>query len=253
MKPTLEEVKEKFKDAEIVECLETNKSLKITEHIVRDFHWFANCVWIDLHPDFYNGESVCLWGKEQGYAKILTYKTPKYEITKEQVLSLHHHGHDLTKTQLEDWFPEVFKKELVVGKWYKQNLTGCKYLVLKLENKYVGFFEEEWLGNIAFGADPENIQEATPQEVESALIGEAKKIGYNNGNYSCLLLPERTHKVKNNYHFNMITNQLFQGRSPQDKNNVVFENGIWATIIETITIQEAEKRMAEQGVNVKIV
>jgi len=115
-KPTLEEVKEKFKDAEIVESLHTGWTGKINIKTIR--YDTIQCGFIICDCDNECGVTT-LWGIEKGYAKILTYKTPKFEITKEQVLELHRHGHDLTRTQIQGIFPEVFKKELVVGKWHK--------------------------------------------------------------------------------------------------------------------------------------
>ena len=147
-------------------------------------------------------------------------------------------------------FPEAFKNELEVWRWYKG--YNSIFFLTKIENKLgyaYGIDEGIWKDECSFRMSlTEKDVEATPQEVEAALISEAKKRGYNNKNYSCLLLPESTHKVKNNYNFNIITNQLFQGKSAQDKNNVVFDSGIWAEIIqpEKMTLEQIEKELGRK-------
>jgi len=224
MKPSIEEVKEKFKDAEIVESCYNNEFVigKIKEY---DDEYEATE--LEKQNSYHT-----IWNEDSGYAKILTYKTPKFEITKEQVLSLHHHGHDLTKTQIQGIFPEVFKKELVVGKWHK--VKGRNIIFCLFENGIYGFLNgvEKTL-NWEFASD-ESLEDATPQEVESALIREAKK-KYIKGVSVICLEDGKTLKIDTEYKIDFENNCLWYGGVQ------VLNNGIWATIIETITIQEAEK------------
>jgi len=235
--PTLEEVKEYFKDAEIVKSI-YGKQGKPTGN----FHFEHDCYFCEAEKDTY----LALWKERYVYAKILTYKTPKFEITNEQVLSLHRHGHDLTKTQLEDIFPEVFKNELAVGVW--QKVKGRNIIFCLFENGIYGFLNgvEKTL-NWDFASN-ESLEEVTPQEVKDALIGEAKKRGF-----------ESTVSFKPVDYENTVTRSAFEFGFDLKNNKIlfgnycIFDNGIWATITETITIQESEKLLKEQGINKKIV
>ena len=50
-----------------------------------------------------------------------------YKITKEQVLKLANKAEQgctsVIESDLKNWFPEDFKKELEIGKWYKYKLA----------------------------------------------------------------------------------------------------------------------------------
>lgn len=67
--PTLEEVKEHFKNAKEVRCLCDRKFYDITEGINRDIHEFCSDFWIELEK-----VNVNLWDFENGYADIISYK-----------------------------------------------------------------------------------------------------------------------------------------------------------------------------------
>jgi len=166
----------------------------------------------------------------------------KYEITKEQIETLV----DVSKNaeiRLKEWFPEAFKTVLEVGKWYKTKFVFINITNIDAKGKVYGYgwdlCSEIWHGsdNDDWGVD--NAIEATESEVFEALKKEAINRGYKNGNFKCLLMPDFTHKVMNNFHFQ--DNMLFHGESNVHKNNVIFKDGQWAEIIETITKKEAEK------------
>jgi len=233
MKPTLEEVKEYFKDAEIVGSIYYEHT-----HFQPDLSkgLFTGD---DINGYSKDGITYSLWSPEHGYAKILTYKTPKFEITKEQVLELHHHGHDLTKTQLGDIFPEFFENDLVVGRWITKDEEDCLWIVyISEKNELYGInLDGVWFKSVkieetikAMLRNPEN-RYATPQEVESALIGEAKKRGYRDGDFVTPLWETPYTKwslIGNNFRFE--NGKLYLS-------SCIFKDGIWATIIpdETFT------------------
>lgn len=158
----------------------------------------------------------------------------EYKITKEQILKLHHHGHDLTKTQLNDLYPECFKKELIVGVWYK-NGNGKTLFLYNGTDKRFGFNSKgEWCYYIGNAYDYSLI-EATPQEVEAALICEWERLGGGNG-ISIKSTSGIIGLVSDGvYIFDKSFNKLYYGGYE------IFDNGKFAQIIETITIQEAEK------------
>jgi hypothetical protein len=163
-------------------------------------------------------------------------ETYVYEITKEQVLELAQHTH-LAK----DWFPDAFKKELEICKWYNWKKGKALFNFQENGNIY-GFLNGKWhITDHWTWDDFENCQEATPQEIESALICEAKKRGYKDGNYKCMSTVGRTHKHNFDYIYDFYDNIVFTGWNENDQRNIIFKDGQWAKIIETITIQEAEK------------
>lgn len=242
-KPTLEEVKEYFKNAEIVKEIcykEIEFKVDLDNIYLSDFGNYVQ-----------RNSNLYLWS-EAGYAKILTYKEQKFEITKETIL----------KYQMKDEFPEAFKANLEVGKWMKTPVGGLYCPKEKQKDGFMcygftpaGRYEEIFV--------PESITDkdvkATPQEVETALIGEWKKLG---GKDRCKFI-NRQGKIqtqKGQVYFSSDTNSL-NVRVPENEWNLdgcnsnpfIFKDGKFVKIIETITIQEAEKLLKEQGINKKIV
>lgn len=78
------------------------------------------------------------------------------------------------------------KEELEVGKWYK-GLNNSNQIIFKVDSSYngvnYGFFNKQW-DESWYCSNPDEWLEATPQEVEDALVKEAKKRGYNYMNYT---------------------------------------------------------------------
>lgn len=159
-KPTLEEVKEHFKNAKTVQCIcmFDGGSVDITNNIETDIHEFNGGYWIDLESEHYLPKGVKLWGNGH-WAKILTYKEPKVNILtlsepigdyvifngkkyvpeeepKEESFVINREQIDILNkcsstykvtTYLETWFPKSFepeKKEMVVGGWYVIDYDG---------------------------------------------------------------------------------------------------------------------------------
>lgn len=110
-----------------------------------------------------------------------------YTITKGQILEIHDRTSVHNQEQLEKWFPDAFKTELEVGKWYKRPHNSALFCVtevlLNLENHY-GIYGFDNIGNWMKDNSKtfwDKDVEATPEEVEAALINEAKKRGYKGG------------------------------------------------------------------------
>lgn len=80
MKPTLEEVKEYFKDAEIVECLFNSNKVNILTNVTTELYSGNNSYWIVTTNQ--KGGGVELWNEDNGFAKIITTKNTM-KITKE--------------------------------------------------------------------------------------------------------------------------------------------------------------------------
>lgn len=130
--------------------------------------------------------------------------------------------------------PYFFKVKLEVGRWYK--FKDCLFCYQKESNVY-GFSSGEWdkCSNVAWSWDQrEGVLKATEQEVFEALANEAVKRGIYN-------IPISYSRYKN-------SNLAIYRENFDSDNNIlwskygrVFDNGTWATIIKTITKQEAEK------------
>jgi len=178
-------------------------------------------------------------------------ETDVYEITKEQLKSLIEAAVCNIKDYvmnndgfIDDWmkdaFPDAFKKELEVGKWYKAFHKGpneqwglINIAEIKSDRIYwYGFFdgiyiEKDWCHN------ENGFEEATLQEVEAALICEAEKRGLLDGIH---YLSPKGYKRIVKYPLELSNNILSDADG-----NYIFYSGKWATIIETITKEEAEK------------
>ncbi len=80
MKPTVEEVKEHFKDAKLVKCLEDGIVYDINKEIEKDVYYDYRAFWIVTASD------VVLLHKDGEYAEIIEYKKPKQmKYTLEQI------------------------------------------------------------------------------------------------------------------------------------------------------------------------
>jgi len=117
-------------------------------------------------------------------------------------------------------------KELEVGKWYKNTTMNIlAYHSAKMSG--YGFRNTEWSNSICISHFP-NWQEATKEEVESALTAEAKRQGFVvgvrfksvlNGDIGVLSNEEFEYDPKNN----TLQADCYPGG--------VFNNGVWAEII----------------------
>ncbi len=166
------------------------------------------------------------------------------EITKEQVLKLHIASGYLNASYLEKWFPEAFKVELEVGKVYKYKGLKTLIKITKIHLKSFDVYGFNYKGDYKTWLDSDNInddkwQEATTDEWESALIEEAKKRGYNNGNYKCLYQHGNSLETDGNIH--MFEGSVWIGNGVET--NQVFKKGVWAEIVKTISKEEAEKQL----------
>ena len=105
-----------------------------------------------------------------------------YKITKEQILSIEKVGGADVSLYLKETFPEVFKTELTIGKWYKHSEeAGLFYLTEITDSACHGYgFRKNGIWFSTSKNDHSDycavndfhfkyLVEATPEEVESAL------------------------------------------------------------------------------------
>ena len=179
------------------------------------------------------------------------------EITEEQIKEAHNAACSQWKQKIEQWFPECFKTEYEISEWYK---TKTGYFNYQLENKSYGTNNDNWVDWSWVVDDGVKtgwvIGKATTEEVESMLIKEAEKRG--------LIEGVKINKLDNFYYG--VLNTMIIGKPKleldgdilvtQSTNNytiALFNEGKWATIVETpkeMTLEEIEKQL---GHKVKIV
>lgn len=175
-----------------------------------------------------------------------------FEITKEQILEMASCKCSKYMESAKKWFPEAFEQELKVGEWNFIDCGAYNYIffVEKIENNNIygyGFDEKNEYYNFNKLCDLNDIvnsRRATPQEVETALKAEAVKRGYKEGVVCEFGIAKSLREIKTNkMNYDEKTNSLDMG------NDIIFYNGQWATIIETITKEEAEKLLNKRICN----
>lgn len=244
--PTLEEVKEYFKNALEVKTKTFGDVIKIE----------LDKIYLSQGQYFNNPENnpVTIWSKEKGYAEILTYKEKTYSLTKEQLRSI-------TDPQVGQWFPEVFELKnvpdgfkgyvkLIFNSDKEQKNQALLFLNGKTKPGKIyydfGIKIEEYC-NISntdkwFHSGHYRV-EATESEVFEALKNEAVKRG----------LVDAVYISRNGFSkFNYDT-KIDSSRNGKDFEyfkelnifevfgSTVFDSGQWAKIIPTKTKAEAEK------------
>ena len=165
----------------------------------------------------------------------------KYEITEKQIRKI-----AVEYDNIRKMFPEVFEKELEVGKWY----ISVYYLVYYLGNYKCNCIElsnGEWYDNLyhSLSGHLKNYRLATEEEVKGAIINEAIKRGYKKG-VKCKFGTSKEIRVieTNNFFFEFNSNKLYLRHSSGDNADEIFRNGFWAEIIkEYIPTQEEIDRV----------
>jgi len=245
-KPSLEDVKEYFKNAKEVKCLFNYNQINITENIVEDIYRGWDGFWISIsnHTDL----TVKLYSvRENKYAEIISYKEETFQVSKSFILEAHQSACSTLKEKIEKEFPSLFVNEkFKVGKYYKY--TGNNRFLFKVEkvksNGVVGYgvLEKDgsdWVYDWEIAMDSiygQYMYEATPQEVETALINEAKKRGIWN---SPIINTKGDEELKDIYSktFDFKENVLWS------KYGRIFDNGIWAKAIPQPTELTLEQRI----------
>lgn len=149
----------------------------------------------------------------------------------------------------EDFLKEKgLTDELEAGKWYKMGLSILNYkeTIDGVINCY-GLSAGIWYENITCGRSPEYFIEATPEEVEKALIEEAKRRGLNFQTRKLFTMlsaydGEEVHHfiISNTMKFNSSLNRLYLDHVG------IFSNGKWAEIVSE-ELTELKKKYKELG------
>lgn len=158
------------------------------------------------------------------------------------------------KEAIEKQYPE-FKTQLEVGKWYTHD-NGFLFC-------FTGGFDKDkdpfGYGLSTYGNwydldetedggwNGKELRPATKEEVEEALINEAKKRGFKEGVRIKVHADELDNPENTGRSLNIDGNHItYDGESLVFDCAVIFHNGKWAEIIETITKEEAEKQLGKK-------
>lgn len=154
---------------------------------------------------------------------------------------------DEWKEKIEQVLPEL-KQKLEVGKWYSGYRDYVVFITkIKKEDGYNKLyyygFSYDWFDDdyIASNEIESSLRPATKEEVEKALIKEAKKRGYNNNNSKCLVLDTRI--ISDDYYFKYRDSEedlVIQDNTSLRRVNVIYKKGKWSEIIEDPTTKAIE-------------
>lgn len=250
MKPTIEEVIEKYKDAKEVKCafdggIYTLENGKYEEDSTGFFYDLEQC-YVRLYSF-----------KREVYAEIISYKTPKLEIDKDLILKIAEKCPS-RKDDLKKEFPSVFDCEIGFNVWVKFENTGN--LIYKISNsEYYGFIDGEFIHAQVDGISYEGESLATPSEIISALTKEAEKRGLVKGanvkglgDFSGVLKLGSCFGNQSGYYYSD-SNRLLANLGKYE-NIVLFDNGTWATPIQTVTQKELlDFYKSEKGITNEII
>ena len=169
------------------------------------------------------------------------------ESRKEFIKKAHSAACSEWKENIEKEFPKLFKEDaLVVGKWYK-NINSplsiiCYNSLLRSNVNYGINNSGTWCSK--YHLYEYEMTLATDKEVEEALIKEAKKRGFKEG----------VVVVSKGYNDTVFDGEFrFEEwhKNTLDSFNTgdIFKDGKWATIVETITKEQAEKELGKTILN----
>lgn len=160
----------------------------------------------------------------------------KHELTTEQLKEIHYNGSDITKSMIEELFPELFKK-LKVGEWVYDHINKVFQRVLEINGNKANLTQQSWTYT-------KQLRLATPLEIESHLIKLAKKKGFKEG-ASCHWDDESNithHNLRGGFNYNEESDSLNIGH------RIIYMEGKWATILPStieVTLEEARNEVAK--------
>ncbi len=243
--PSIEKIEKHFENAKTIKCIAdklpydiSNLKLVQNNELGDKFYSF---------DDENDSENYCVcFTKEKGCAKILSYKN-EYKITKEQILEIEQWGNKSDAKKVREWYPDCFKKELIVGRWYKNSIDSLLYCKNIEEDGCIsgyGFNQfGQWVDDYAI--IPE-YTEATPKEVEDALIKEAKRRYPIGTHIKCLHNGFGIIKISSNIDYYFESNDMYYAGCQ------IFKQGIWCDTMpkKKMTISEIEEKL---GFEIEIV
>ena len=180
------------------------------------------------------------------------------ESRKEFIKKAHSAACSDWKTNIEKEFPKLFKEDaLKVGDWVK-TVNGAIFRIQKKKvkldttNMFYGYgfgaFTNVWDEN--YYAHEGLCTLATDKEVEEALIKEAKRRGFKEGVRVDKVNLSGDYNPNNELKKDTInTNELLSHGYLWVSSILIYDDGKWATIVETITKEQAEKELGKTILN----
>lgn len=178
-----------------------------------------------------------------------------FKVSKEFIMEAHRAACPDWKSRIKSEFPEAFKPQFEVNKWYKidESIFYCTEIDRGLLFGY-GVFDGIWKeyvkgpGACACNevAAEDRLREATEYEVSAMLKMEAERIGYKEGmTITWKSKPHLTYKLEgNDFKYLKVADALTCGK------HGIFQRGEWATILSeektTISIEKVLKILAKK-------
>ena len=144
---------------------------------------------------------------------------------------------------------KLLQTGLQVGKWYTYRECLLCYQGREETLRAYGFIRGEWVGTVNCGNNPEKWEEAAPEEVEQALLREAKKRGLVEGCLTTSLDDGRQFIVSGSRHPLLSVNcediNRFFVMGGDGRGYCIFDNGKWAVPIDKFAgLKQAHKNGA---------
>jgi len=156
--------------------------------------------------------------------------------------------------KLKEKFPEVFKSELEVGRWYKGDRGVLAFATkIKSNTDFFGYGfsydHREWMKEDETSWYNKNWTLATEPEVSEALINEAKKRGFKEG--VSIITVDNSYPCKiDTYDSKNIEFEIDYPNSLNFGNKCIYKDGAWAEIIPTVTELTLEQIADKFGIDV---
>lgn len=238
---------------------------KLKEHNIKNKDVVFNLESYPYLTNFYSQEPYCLGSTNKSthrgeetrwlecwdeaiFLRACGIDPEVYTVPKEFILEAHKDACSTWKAKIEAQFPELFT-ELEVGKWYTplNEYDGIALVCVQNPNNTNNFgygfdFLGNWIDKGYIVSKGQKTRLATDEEVETALIAEAKRRGFNN---TTMITQTFDENQKMCIGFWDESSVKFERNKLFAKGVRIFDNGKWAEIISEpieVTLQQiAEK------------
>lgn len=168
--PTLEEVKEYFKNAKEVRCLYSRAICNITKQKARGIHLHYCSFWVDIEDEL--KYSLKLWDERNGYASIISYKE-EAEFTP-IAMKCNQEQFEAIRPKLEKANITIHSISPYFGDYFLTNFYSRQKNVVSNTCNYSGTIYQTWNENIFLRACGIEVEEET-FTVSKSFILEAHK------------------------------------------------------------------------------
>ena len=230
-----------LKEKECIHCTTKEEFKAILElnqkNNCESSYWYSykeNTIYFPYHKNQKGTFAYLEFAKKNNYTihPASDFLQPTYQLTKSQIIEIAENG-----SLVKELFPDVFEVELEVRRWYKSEEYGLWFIEELIDHSREKSYGINKKGNwvksgLRFKCN--DYKPATPEEVETALVNEAKRRGFVDG---VTILSTGINGWKSDVF------EPFSGVfSYKEKLNIlecnygnghIFENGTWAEILQT--------------------